>query len=580
MNEKQLLQNLIDESLISEELSQQIIVEATQSGKSVEDILYERHLLDDVSVANAKSKILGIPYQKVKPDEVTEDVIQVIPEETASAYGVVPLSLKDKSLVVGMVKPWDAKAQEALRFIAKQKGLSLGVYVITPRDLEMVLRKYSPYQSEVEKAIKSLDFKPGESTAVALRPISIEAENMDIAEEAPIIKIVSSTLKSAVEEGASDIHIEPQRNRIRVRFRIDGLLGEASSFPSELHQAIVSRVKILSSLKIDETRIPQDGRFRTVVFSRDIDFRVSTFPTPVGEKVVIRVLDPTIGLRSIENLGLVGKTAKLIEEAIKKPFGMVLITGPTGSGKTTTLYSLLQRLNNEETNVVSLEDPVEYFIDGISQSQVKPEIGYTFASGLRQILRQDPDVIMVGEIRDSETAGLAVHAALTGHVVLATLHTNNAVGVIPRLVDMDVEAFLLPSALNVMISQRLVRRLCGECKTASSAPPEAQGIIKEEMAKLPDDYPEKAKYKEPYQIYHSEGCKACKGKSFSGRVAIYEGLSMTRELGEIINTGHSEGKIYEEAKRQNMISLRQDGILKALAGDVTMEDIIRETAES
>jgi len=565
---------------MSEELAQQITVESSQTGKSVEDILYARHLLDEVSIAETKSKILGIPYQKVKPENITEELLKVIPEETVGAYQVVPMSLKNKVLVVGMIKPWDVKAQEALRFIAKQKKLSLGVYIITPTDFELVARKYSPYQSEIEKAIKSISIKPGSGISAVLSPISIEAKAKNLAEEAPIIKIVSSTLKAAVEEGASDIHIEPQRNRTRVRFRVDGILREVSSFPPELHAAIISRVKILSSLKIDENRIPQDGRFRTVVFNRDIDFRVSTFPTPAGEKIAIRVLDPTIGLKNIRDLGLVGKTAEITEEAMKKPFGMVLITGPTGSGKTTTLYSLLQVINNEETNVVSLEDPVEYFMDGVNQSQVKPEIGYTFASGLRQILRQDPDVIMVGEVRDNETAALAVHAALTGHIVLATLHTNNSVGVIPRLIDMKVDPFLLPPALSVMISQRLVRRICQQCKESRVAPTEMQKLIIGEISKLSDTVPEKKKYKEPYKVYYSKGCKECGGKAFKGRVALYEGFSMTRELEEIVISSPTEGKIEDEAKRQEYTTLRQDGIMKALGGIVTIEEVLRETTES
>jgi len=580
MDDKTFLRSLIEGTLISEELAQQITVESSQTGKSVEDILYARHLLDEVSIAKTKSKILGIPYQKVKPENITEELLKVIPEETVGAYQVVPMSLKNKVLVVGMTKPWDVKAQEALRFIAKQKKLSLGVYIITPTDLELVARKYSPYQSEIEKAIKSINIKPGSGISAALSPISIEAKAKNLAEEAPIIKIVSSTLKEAVEVGASDIHIEPQRNRTRVRFRVDGLLHEVSTFPPELHAAIISRVKILSSLKIDENRIPQDGRFRTVVFNRDIDFRVSTFPTPTGEKVAIRVLDPTIGLKNISDLGLVGKTAEITEKAMKEPFGMVLITGPTGSGKTTTLYSLLQVINNEETNVVSLEDPVEYFIDGVNQSQVRPEIGYTFASGLRQILRQDPDVIMVGEVRDKETASLAVHAALTGHVVLATLHTNNAVGVIPRLIDMEVDPFLLPPALNVMISQRLVRRLCQQCKEARVAPSEMQKLIIGEMSKLSDATSGKNKYKEPYKVYYSKGCKECGGKAFMGRIALFEGFSMTRELEEIVISSPAEGKIEDEAKRQEFITLRQDGIMKALDGIVTIEEVLRETTES
>ena len=477
-------------------------------------------------------------------------------------------------LIVGMTKPWDSKAQEALRFIAKQKKLSLGVYVVTPTDIELALRRYSPYQTEVAKAIKSLNIKPGTNQISALRSVSIDEKTETISEEAPIIKIVASTMKEAVEQGASDVHIEPRKTRIRIRFRIDGDLREVSSFPIELHQPIISRVKILSNLKIDETRIPQDGRFRTIIFGKDIDFRVATFPTPAGEKVAIRVLDPSIGLKSIDDLGLIGKTADLTKKAIKKPFGMILLTGPTGSGKTTTLYSLMQMLNQENVNVVSLEDPVEYFIEGVNQSQVRPEIGYTFASGLRQILRQDPDIIMVGEIRDNETAELAVNAALTGHIVLSTLHTNDAVGVIPRLLDMEVQSFLLPSAVNIMISQRLIRRVDTENREEFKPQESVQKIIKEELDKLPEDIRAGLKYKYPYTLYHSTGT----GKKRVGRIALFEAFNMTRELEDIIDATPTEGKIYDEAKRQGMITLRQDGILKALDGIVSIEDVLRETS--
>jgi type IV pilus assembly protein PilB len=577
MSDKTLLEALTGQSLISEELAQQILVEADRSKKPAEEMLYSRHLLDEVTVAQVKSKVLGIPYIKVEADKIRDEVLSVVPVETIETYQVVPLDIKDKMLIVGMVKPWDTRAQEALRFIAKRNKMSLGIYVVTPSDLEFVLRRYSPYHSEVEKALRSLNIKSGSGPSSSLRPIALEEGVTTVSEEAPIIKIVSSTLKEAVEQGASDIHIEPQRDRLRIRFRIDGILQEISSFPAEIQQPIVSRVKILSNLKIDETRIPQDGRFRTVVFNKDIDFRVATFPTPAGEKVAIRVLDPTVGLRSIDDLGLVGRTGELTQKAIKQPYGMILITGPTGSGKTTTLYSLMQLLNKESVNVVSLEDPVEYFIDGVNQSQVRPEIGYTFASGLRQIVRQDPDVIMVGEIRDSETAGLAVHASLTGHIVLATLHTNDAVGVIPRLIDMGVEPFLLPTALNLMLSQRLVRKICSECREEISPPQEVQEIIKKELEQLPEVIRVKVRFKEPYKVFRSKGCKVCKNKGVVGRVAIFEGFEMTRELEEIVNSKATEGKIADEAKRQGMITLRQDGILKALDGIVTIEDILKET---
>ncbi len=577
MDGNTLINSLIAKSLMSLEDGQKLLTESASLGKSVEDIILERRLVDEVSFVKTKAEVIGVPYNQVDLKTITEDVLKLIPENTAKAYRAVPLRLDGGMLVVGMDNPQDPKAQDALRFIAQQSQVSLGVYLISRSDLERVLLKYTPYESEVDKAIKSLS---DEDTARSgeIRRASIDS-GIDVQEEAPIIKIVSSTLRSAVDQGASDIHIEPQRDRMRVRFRIDGDLKEVSSFPLKIHDAILARVKVLTNLKIDETRVPQDGRFRDTISGKDIDFRVATFPTPSGEKVAIRILDPTVGLKNVEDLGLIGNNAKRVKQAIDKPYGMILVTGPTGSGKTTTLYALLKILNTGISNIVSLEDPVEYFIDGVNQSQVKPEIGYTFASGLRQILRQDPDVIMVGEIRDSETAELAVHAALTGHIVLSTLHTNDAAGAIPRLMDMGVDPFLIPAALNVVVAQRLVRRLSPECKEAVEAPAEVQQIIETEFSKLPEDLKAAvSKYQKPYKIFRPS--KDCKEKSFKGRIALFETLEMTRELEGIINSDPSEGKIVDEAHRQGLVTMRQDGIMKALDGVVGMEDVLRETSAS
>ncbi len=576
MENKTLLQELNKEGLLSEEVSKKILQEASLSRRNVEDLIYERRLIDEEIIAKTKSRFLKVPYKKLNIEEIPEELLKLIPEETVRNYKVIPISKSGDLLVIGMLYPDDSKAQEAAKFIAKQLRVNLGVYLITYSNWESILRRYSPYRSEVEAAVKSLNLQSGQGLTTAQKVIRLEEATV-VAEEAPIIKLVASTLKEAVWQKASDIHIEPQRNRVRIRFRIDGQLQEASSLPIELHQPVISRIKVLSNLKIDETRIPQDGRFRTVLFGRDIDYRVATFPTPVGEKVAIRVLDPEVGLKGLEELGLIRRNYQVVKEGIKKPYGMILITGPTGSGKTTTLYALMQLLNKEGVNIVSLEDPVEYFIEGSNQSQVRPEIGYDFASGLRQILRQDPDIIMVGEIRDEETAGLAIHAALTGHIVLSTLHTNNAIGVIPRLIDMKVQPFLLPPSLNLMVAQRLIPRLCQNCRKAEKAAAAIQEIIKKELEKLPKESTKN--FNEPYEIYHSSGCEVCKNKGVSGRVALFEILEMTRELEEITNSGPTEHKILEEARRQGMISLRQDGILKALEGLVSIEEVLRETTE-
>ena len=575
MENKILIQELAKEGVLDENSLKKVFQDASLSGKKVDELLYERRLINEDKLNEIKSRILNTPYKKIKSEEISDDILKLVPEETVRNYKIVPISRSADVLVVGMINPDDVKAQEALKFIAKQSRLNLGIYLVSYSIWEEILRRYSPYKSEIETAVRSLNIRSDKERGSSQKIVTLD-EGASISEEAPIIRIVASTLKEAVWQKASDIHIEPQRDRLRIRFRLDGTLVEVSSLPIELHQPIVSRVKVLSNLKIDETRAPQDGRFRTVLFNRDIDFRVSTFPTPIGEKAAIRVLDPTVGLKGLEDLGLIDHNYQIVKEGLERPYGMILITGPTGSGKTTSLYALMQILNKEEVNIVSLEDPVEYFIDGLNQSQVKPEIGYDFASGLRQILRQDPDIIMVGEIRDNETAGLAIHAALTGHIVLSTLHTNNSLGAVPRLINMGVEPFLLPAALNLVVAQRLIPRLCEKCRKIEPAPEKIQAIIKKEAENMPKEMKD---FKQPYEIYQPVGCPACNGKGFTGRVALFEILKMTPELQDIVNTNPTERKILEEAKHQEMVTLRQDGILKALKGLVSIESVLRETAE-
>ncbi len=572
MTSDELLQQLQARGMITDAIATRLKRDAIVSGESPEDIIGRERIVPDEQVAALKSELLKVPYKKIDPEALTEQLMGIVPEETARTYHAVPISMQDGLLIVGMLHPDDTKAQDALKFIARQNHFNLGVYLISYEDLQAALRKYSPYRAEVAAAVRSLNVKEGSGGQQV-----IELEGGDSA-DAPIIKIVADTFKEAVMNKASDVHIEPQQKTLRIRFRIQGDLQEVASLPQELAQPITSRVKVISNLKIDETRIPQDGRFRAKLFDRDIDFRVATFPTPLGEKIVIRVLDPTSGLKSFENLDLLDPTRATIKKGLAKPYGMVLITGPTGSGKTTTLYAFLQSLNTEDVNIVSLEDPVEYFVAGINQSQVRPEIGYDFASGLRQILRQDPDIIMVGEIRDGETAGLAVQAALTGHVVLSTLHTNNAAGVIPRLIDLKVEPFLLPVSLNLIIAQRLVGVLCPDCKKPEEAPAEMQAVIKAALEGLPAEVV--SQYTAPYKIYHAKGCATCKGRGIVDRTGIYEALLVTPQIETIINEGATTQKITAQARKQGMITLRQDGTVKALRGRVSMEEIIRETDDS
>jgi len=576
MKDEELIQKLVEKKLLSEDVARRLERDAKLRGQRAEDLIYQNRLVDEIAVAKIKSELLGVPYKKVDVSLIDNHLLSLIPKETSRTYGVVPIEKKGEMLVVGMLHPDDLQAQEALKFIAKKEGVGLGVYLISPSDLSLVWRKYAPYKSEIEAALSEI----GKIEKADSLLVSLDEERTG--EDAPIIKIVSATLREAVERKASDIHIEPQRLRLRIRFRVDGDLEEVASLPIALAQPVVSRVKVLARLKLDETRIPQDGRLRAVISGRDIDFRVATFPTPSGEKVVLRVLDPTVGLKGLQELGLSEYNRKIIEEGISAPYGMILITGPTGSGKTTTLYAMIQKINSESVNIVTLEDPVEYFMDGINQSQVKPEIGYDFSSGLRQILRQDPDVIMVGEIRDSETANLAVNAALTGHLMFSTLHTNNSLGVIPRLIDLGVPPFLLAPSLNLMLAQRLVGKLCPKCKKEKKLEKDESDLVEENLNNLPDSVKQTLNFKKPYTSWYAEpnpNCEICNGKGTIGRIAIFEIFKMTRELSEIISRGFTENSLIAEAKRQGMINMRQDGIIKALNGEVSLEEVIRETSE-
>src|SRR3989344_2888951 len=422
---------------------------ARSKNLSIEDELLARGV-DDTKILKAKGEAMGIPTASLKSVKVPFDILKSIPEESARHYQFVPIGSEGGMVHIGIVDPENIEAKEALKFIATRLNQPFKIFLISRRDLNAALEEYKGISGEVTKVLGELE------TAIAEEPVSpkaMERPGTSFSEEAPITKMVAVILRHATEGRASDIHIEPEREKLRVRFRVDGVLYTSLFLPMKVHESIVSRIKILTNMQLDEKRKPQDGRFSAKIENREIDFRVSTFPTSFGEKVVIRILDSETGVKTFADLGLVGRNLEAVKEGLEKPYGLILLNGPTGSGKTTTLYAMLQVLNQERYNVISLEDPVEYQVEGINQSQVRPEIGYDFASGLRSILRQDPDVIMVGEIRDKETAQLAIHAALTGHLVLSTLHTNSSIGVIPRLIDMGVDPFLIAPTLNLAIGQ-------------------------------------------------------------------------------------------------------------------------------
>ncbi|MEK7560813.1 MAG: GspE/PulE family protein [Patescibacteria group bacterium] len=528
------------------------------------------------AIIEAKSATSGFPIRQLMPGEIEtipDQAFKAIPEESAAHYQMAPLGQKNGYMEIGMVNPDDIAAHEALKFISAQTDMPIRIYIIAPSAFADILKRYGSLTGEVGKALGEFK-KEYESLSETVR---IEREQPAvIIEDAPITKMFAVILRHAVEGRASDVHIEPTRENVRVRFRVDGALHTSLLLPPQVHSAIVTRIKVLTSLKIDETRIPQDGRFHAEIVGRAIDFRVSTFPTALGEKVAVRILDPTTGVTSLDDLGIEGDNLDKIRAAIRRPYGMILITGPTGSGKSTTLYALLNILNDEKVNIVSLEDPVEYYISGISQSHVRAEIGYTFATGLRHILRQDPDIIMVGEIRDKETAALAVHAALTGHLVLSTLHTNNAVGVIPRLIDMGVDPFLIPATLILAVAQRLVRRLCPDSRGEVPLDGAMKETLMSDIRTMPDAVQKNLMAALPPAIYEPQVSASCP-KGTRGRIGLFEMLAMTPELEKIIITAPSEANIIAEAKRQAMLSLRHDGILKVLHGKIGFEDLLETT---
>ncbi len=572
-----LLNYLIENGFIKKTQVRDIPPEVLENTAQLEAELLARKLIAEKDLLAVKSSLLGIPYLDLSSNPVDNKILQEIPEDAALHYKFLPIEKNGSELVVGMVNPDDVEAREALKFIAIKGNFIPKVYLISQTDFADVSAQYRTLGKEVTKALEQLEeeLSGEEKEAEGISMEKIE----QIAAEAPITKVVSVILRHAVEGRASDIHIEPLEDETRVRFRLDGLLYSSIILPKTIHNSVVARIKVLANLKIDETRAPQDGRFRAKVSNKKIDFRVSTLPTAYGEKIALRILDPTIGVGTFADLGFIGRNLEVYERSIKKPYGVVLITGPTGSGKSTTLYTSLNYLNKDGVNIIALEDPIEYFISGINQSQIRPEIGYTFASGLRSILRQDPNIIMVGEIRDKETAGLVTHAALTGHLVLSTLHTNDSLGIIPRLVDMDIDKFLIPSTLIAGLAQRLIKKLCPDCSKPVEMPERFKKIVEDSLQNVPPEELEKYKIKRPFKIFEAPGCDSCGRKGTRGRVAIYEIFEMTAGLEKTVLESLPEDKIVEETKKQGMITMKQDGIMKAILGLVSIEEVLKVVEE-
>jgi type IV pilus assembly protein PilB len=516
----------------------------------------------------------AIPTRDLKKEKVSFDVLKYVPEESATHYRFVPIGITDSVLDIGIVDEENIEALDAISFITTRLGLPYKLYRISEEDFNEVLQGYKGLGGEVTKALEEYGEEKGKKEEEEIEITSMGGESIEakgkIVEEAPVTKIVGVIIQHATEGNASDVHIEPLKDRVRVRFRVDGVMYTSLYLPLSVHDAVIARIKILTNMKLDEKRKPQDGRFSARIKGRIVDFRVATFPTSTGEKVEIRILDTERGLMKMESLGFTDSQFEMVRRAIERPYGLILLTGPTGSGKSTSLYAMLNELDHEKYNIVTLEDPVEFSMAGVNQSSVRPEIEYTFANGLRSILRQDPDIIMVGEIRDSETAQLAIHAALTGHLVLSTLHTNNVMGVVPRLIDMGVEPYLIAPTLILAIAQRLVRVMCPDAKSPIPVEGGIRVIIDKQFEDLPE--PVRRKIVIPKEVYSPIATPTCSGGT-KGRKAVFEMFEMDKELEQIILKSPVESDIYRLARSKGMLTMKDNAFLQAFQGVIPFEEV-------
>lgn len=559
--EKTIVDIILEEHLITPEQYGQLSTESSRTGKNIENLLMEMKLINEEQYYEARAKLSGIPFISVATLPFSPESLNLIPKTVAERFNVVPFAFDKAKLTisVAMADPLDF---EAINFIQQKTGLTVNPFQGIPSEIkEAVTTQYNiGLIGEVKEAL-------AENEAVANVKTFDQQSIANVIKEAPIAKIVSTILEYAIKSRASDVHIEPQEDRIRVRYRIDGILYERLSLPKGVQDAVISRIKILSDLKIDEHRTPQDGRFNFKFMDQEVDLRVSVLPTTFGEKIVMRLLKKSGGVPTLTELGLTGVSQKSLEAAILRPHGIILVCGPTGSGKTTTLYAVLSRLNTAKVNIATLEDPVEYQIAGVNQVQINPDVGLTFASGLRAFLRQDPNIILVGEIRDKETSDLAIQAALTGHLVFSTLHTSNAAGALPRLIDMGAETFLLASTMTAAVGQRIARQICPHCKTSYKPSPEIAAEIKAVLGPLTP--------RTELLLYKGTGCEACGQSGYLGRVGIFEVLTISNQIARLILEKTDANTIEEEAKKEGMITIKQDGYLKALEGLTTLEEVLR-----
>lgn len=557
---------LLSEHLITPAQYEDIKVKSASKAVADESIITSEKLVPEDKLVEAKAKVLGIPFISLSATSFSPQAIGLVPRAVVERFRLIPFMYDEdsKTLSVAMANPIDL---DAISFVQQKTGLAVKSFAAIPSEVDQAIKEQYRQEivGEVGAAVKETEeFK--QTKTVDSKEIA------EIIKEAPIAKIVATILEYAVTSRASDVHIEPQEDRVRVRYRIDGILYDRLSLPKSVQEAVLSRIKILSDMKIDEHRIPQDGRFNFKVDNKEVDLRISVLPTTWGEKIVMRLLRKSGGIPTLQELGLTGSSLKNLETSILRPHGIIIVCGPTGSGKTTTLYSVLNKLNTTRVNIMTLEDPVEYQIAGINQVQINDAVGLTFATGLRSFLRQDPNIILVGEIRDKETTDLAIQAALTGHLVFSTLHTSNAAGALPRLTDLGAEPFLLASTMNAILGQRIVRRICPHCKEEYVPPPQ---IVEEMKSVLGNLCPVGGITK----LYRGKGCEECGDTGYVGRIGIFETLPVSTKVESLVLQHADATTVEKQAVSEGMITMKQDGYLKVLQGISTIEEVLRVAQE-
>jgi type IV pilus assembly protein PilB len=569
-----ILDVLLAKNLLTKKEAVSVSEEMRLSGETLEQVL-GKHGVSEENILLAKGEDLGVPTRSIKDQAIPFEILKHIPEESAMHYRFIPIAVKAGVLEVGMVDPDDIEARDALNFISSRVNMPFKAFLIAEEDFEQAITLYKGLSGEVTKALSELETDIADvrgEDEILSDGEKVQIGKTRIIEDAPVTKIVATVLRYAVEGVASDIHIERMADKVRVRFRVDGDLHTSLVLPIKVHDAVVARIKILSNMKLDEKRKPQDGRFSARIEGRKIDFRVSTFPAYYGEKVVMRILDQESGIRTLEDIGFSPRNLSALKRSLAKPYGLILISGPTGSGKSTTLYAMLNAINNENKNVLSLEDPIEYNMEGVNQSQVRPEIGYTFASGLRTTLRQDPDIIMVGEIRDKETASLAIQAALTGHLVLSTIHTNTALGVIPRLIDMGVDPFLIAPTLILTMAQRLVAKICPDGGSEIPVEGAIAMMAEKSFADLPGEFRKEIQF--PKTVLEAAPTPTCPN-GVRGRMAVAEIIEMDNDIERAILTNPTEDNLYKLARGKGLITMREDAIQKAFRREIPWGEVNR-----